>query len=265
MESKKRYGGQNNFTSTNEMNIPQLLEDLRVFIYGGIQTLPLTIAGLFLLLGLFAANYAYLFFLIGFLVITPIFTIIVNSVFEPLADLIPFFNIKEKLTVKCSDQLQLVVPFGSKTSNSSSSSTQFVVSSYWLSMMYFFFGYVITNAISILNRETVIPENIPEKEKENIRRKATNRKSSMVLSLITIALFAVVVLYFRYSKTCESTSLWSIVPTLLIFSSLGVAWYNILATTGQDRLSDIFGVANRLLSPDSLVNQPMACMPVTEK
>ena len=262
MESKKSCYGQNNFTSTNEMNIPLLLEDLRVFIYGGIQTLPLTIAGLFLLLGLFSANYAYLFFLIGFLIVTPIFTIIVNTVFEPLADLIPFFNVKEKLTVKCSDQLQLVVPFGSKSSNSASS-TQFVVSSYWLSMMYFFFGYVITNAISILNRETVIPDNIPEPEKENIRRKASNRKSSMILSIITIAIFALVVLYFRYSKTCESSSLWSIVPTLLIFSSLGVAWYNILATTGQDRLSDIFGIANRLLSPDALVNQPMACMPVT--
>lgn len=245
------------------MNIPLLLEDLRVFIYGGIQTLPLTIAGLFLIIGLFSANYAYLFFLIGFLIITPIFTIILNTVFEPLADLLPMFNIKEKLTVKCSDQLQLVVPFGSKSSNSTTNSTQFVVSSYWLSMMYFFFAYSITNAISILNRETDIPDNIPEQEKENINRKVSNRKSSMILSILTIVIFALVILSYRYSKTCESTSLWSIVPTFAIFSSLGVAWYNILAATGQDRLSDIFGIANRLLSPDALVNQPMACMPTT--
>ncbi len=242
------------------MNIPLLLEDLRVFIYGGIQTLPLTIAGLFLLLGLFSANYAYLFFLVGFLIVTPLFTIIVNSVFEPIADLLPIFGIREKLTVKCSDQLQLVIPFGSKGS-ASSSSTEFIVSSYWLSMMVFFFGYVITNGVSLLNRETVIPDNLPGPEKENMKRKISNRKSSMILSIITLAAFAIGILFYRYSKTCEPASLWSIIPTIAIFGSLGAAWYNLLATTGEDRLSDIFGVANRLLSPDALVNQPMACLP----
>lgn len=242
------------------MNIPLLLEDLRVFIYGGIQTLPLTIAGLFLLIGLFSANYAYLFFLIGFLIVTPLVSIILNSVFEPIADLLPIFGIKEKLTVKCSDQLKLVIPFGSKNSNSSGS-TEFIVSSYWTSMMVFFFAYVITNAISLLNRETVIPDNLPGPEKEKMKRMISNRKSSMILSIITLVAFAIGILIYRYSRTCEPASLWSIIPTLAVFGSLGAAWYNLLAVTGEDRLSDIFGIANRILSPNALVNQPMACLP----
>jgi hypothetical protein len=241
------------------MNIPQLIEDLRVFIYGGIQTLPLTIGGLFLILGLFSANYAYLFFLVGFFILTPLIAMILNSIGEAFSDLFPLFGIRQALDIKCSEQNKLIVPFGS----TSSSKTSFTVSSYWMAMVTFFAAYALTNAISIMNRETVIPDDLPTVEKEKLKRQSNFRKSTMYISIVSIVLLTVLLFSVRYFITgCEPRSLWSFLPTILVFGSFGYAWYELLSVTGQDRLSDIFGIANRLLSPDSLVNQPVACMPV---
>ena len=55
-----------------------IISDIRVFLYGGIATLPLTIAGTLSILGLFTANYAILFFLLGFLILTPLSASIIN-------------------------------------------------------------------------------------------------------------------------------------------------------------------------------------------
>ncbi len=52
------------------------------------------------------------------------------------------------------------------------------------------------------------------------------------------------------------------VITILAFSSLGYGWFKLLSSVGQDRLSDIFGIANRLLAPSALKNGPIACIPV---
>lgn len=239
------------------MNIPQLIEDLRVFIYGGIQTLPLTIGGLFLILGLFSANYAYLFFLVGFFILTPLIAMILNSVGEVFADLTPF-GIREKLDIKCSEQNKLIVPFGSTPSSKYS----FTVSSYWMAMVTFFAAYALTNAISIMGRETIIPDDLPTLEKEKLKRQSNFRKSTMYISIVSIAVLTIALFSVRYFITgCEPRSLWSFLPTITVFGSFGYAWYKLLSVTGQDRLSDIFGIANRLLSPDALVNQPVACMP----
>jgi hypothetical protein len=44
---------------------------------------------------------------------------------------------------------------------------------------------------------------------------------------------------------------------------LGVSWYYALSSVGEDRLSDLFGIANRLLLPKVFRNGPIACLPCT--
>jgi len=41
----------------------------------------------------------------------------------------------------------------------------------------------------------------------------------------------------------------------------GYYWYSMLSGIGQDRLSDLFGIANRLLPPSAITNGPVACIP----
>ena len=59
-------------------SLKDIISDIRVFMYGGVLTLPLTIAGTLSILGLFTANYAILFCLVGFLILTPITSSILN-------------------------------------------------------------------------------------------------------------------------------------------------------------------------------------------
>jgi hypothetical protein len=128
-------------------------------------------------------------------------------------------------------------------------------------MMAFFVGYVFNNAITLMGRETVIPDELPTQEKAKLKRQSDFRKSSLYVVLVTLFVVSAALFIFRYTKGCEPFSLWSVIPSIAIFGTLGAYWYNLLSVTGQDRLSDIFGIANRILSPDALVNQPVACLP----
>jgi hypothetical protein len=50
--------------------------------------------------------------------------------------------------------------------------------------------------------------------------------------------------------------------TTVTFVFLGNGWYKALSKVGEDRLSDLFGIANRLLPPSAINNAPIACIPV---
>jgi hypothetical protein len=52
-------------------SLRDLLTDIHVLLRSGMTSLPLTIGGTMLLLGLCTANYAILFFLVGFLILVP--------------------------------------------------------------------------------------------------------------------------------------------------------------------------------------------------
>jgi hypothetical protein len=41
---------------------------------------------------------------------------------------------------------------------------------------------------------------------------------------------------------------------------LGFAWYYLLSVVGDDRLSDVYGIANRLMTSSALSNAPYACL-----
>ena len=88
----------------------------------------------------------------------------------------------------------------------------------------------------------------------------TNRKSQAIIAMISTIVFALVVLGFRYYTGCESILGMILTSFLFVFSGHG--WYKLLSKVGQDRLSDLFGIANRLLSPSAINNSPIACVPI---
>jgi hypothetical protein len=55
-----------------------LVDDFKVFIMTGIQTLPLSIAGTLIVLGFGTANYSMLFFLVGMLLVAPLVPFLIN-------------------------------------------------------------------------------------------------------------------------------------------------------------------------------------------
>ena len=223
-----------------------VVSDIRIFLYGGMTTLPLTIAGTMLLLGLFTANYAMMFFLLGYLLLSPLSAVILNILLPPNT---LFPNVPSRCQLTYHNQ---------KTSDTTSKDP---MTTTWMSMVSFFLGYMINNASQLISRESPDESLLVTSDGAIINKKIINRKSQALMSLISIIVFTIVVIYFRYSTGCDSFL--GIIATLSLSGTIGFAWYYTLSLIGQDRLSDLFGIANRLLPPSAIQNQPIACIPVS--
>jgi len=233
-----------------------IISDIRVFLYGGVLTLPLTIAGTLAILGLFTANYAILFFLVGFLILTPLSATLLNFSLGAIFVGSSFNPFK----AKTSDICKLVIPY-STLKSPVGITEETVVASSWVAMISFFIGYIFTNALQLYGREsddTTIK--VTSTSASDINTMVTNRKSQAIIAMISIIVFAFVVLAFRYYTGCESTV--GMILTSIIFVFSGHGWYKALSKVGQDRLSDLFGIANRLLTPGAINNSPIACVPI---
>jgi len=221
--------------------------DIRIFMYGGLVSLPLTIAGSMVLLGLFTGNYAMLFFLIGFLLLTPLVSYGINLLFIIAAKrsgskiFDAYMSDICKLNAEYIDSPPIV-----------GAELEPVVASSWVAMVSFFIGYLVTNAIKLHNYESI------EESKESSR--ITNRKSQAIIAIVAIIIFSAIALVYRYKSGCESKA--GMIPTSLLFGWAGYGWYKLQSCSGDDRLADLFGIANRLLQPEATNNGPIACVPI---
>ena len=223
-------------------SLANIISDIRNFMYGGMVTLPLTLAGTMLLLGLFTANYAMLFFLLGYLIAAPLGT--------------GFINLICRSTYLSTKDVCKVDPHSPVTSAEGQP-----FSSPWWGMISFFIGYLGMNSVQLLVRDTGVSTSltVTNTDKPDYT-KVSNRKSQAFFSLFSIAVFLCIVFYFRIQTGCEN--IWGMFITLLLLGAAGVGWYTLLSTVGEDRLSDLFGIANRLLPPSAIENKPIACVPV---
>ena len=255
------------------------IADLQVFLYGGLRSLPFALGGTMLIIGLFTSNYAVLFFLIGLLVAAPLGAWIVNRIipiiwncFQYLFYLFLSIFMKDAAYYKPAefvhieyfkttvyDVCKLIIPFGSDSKNSSNQ-PETVISSEWMAMSSFFIGYVICNALQLYNNNVTGSATLNVPDAPDTQMKINKRRSQAMFALVSIAIFALIVLGFRCWTRCEDPV--GIILTGAGFGAAGYYWYQLLSEVGQGRLSDIFGIANRLLVPSAIKNGPIACMPI---
>jgi hypothetical protein len=241
----------------DSFNLRGIISDIRIFLYGGILTLPLTIAVTLSILGLFTANYAILFFLVGYLVLTPLVAYGLNTGLDAIFSYTSFNPFKAKFGDVC----KVVIPFSQLPIGNSTAADATVVSSSWVAMVAFFIGYIFTNGIELYNREA--PANtltVTTSDASDLDKKVTNRKTQAIIAMISTIVFALIAFGFRYYSGCES--ILGITLTTFAFIWAGHGWYKLLSTIGEDRLSDLFGIACRLLPPSAIKNAPIACVPV---
>lgn len=233
-------------------SLKDLLTDIQVLLRSGMTSLPLTIGGTMLLLGLCTANYAILFFLVGYLMLIPALVGGINA-------LATWMNL-ESCRMTLHDVCHLVIPY--RVSGATGAQEECVVLTEWMTMVAFFLGYILQNAAALYTRESPevpIDEKSEVKTSDDLQGKTVTRTTQALLSLITISVFAIIVLKYRYDGQCEGGL--RILGASVIGGLLGVAWYSLLRSVGEDRLSDLFGIANRLLPPSALANKPLACLP----
>jgi len=218
-----------------------IINDIKIFILGGMRSLPISLAGTLLIIGISTANYAILFFLIGFLVLAPGSAYLMNLLVN-LLQLEWFKGFK-------GETCDVVIPYSTlKEPKKTDYDSKYMIVSEWMAMMSFFIGYLITNCILLFNREA---------DKDSSVVKVANRKTRLLVSMIVIILFIFVVLGYRLYSRCDS--ILTIVIAFILFSGIGSTWYIMLSSIGQDRLSDLFGIANRILSP-SAFKETVGCV-----
>ena len=129
-----------------------LVDDFKVFVMKGVQTLPLSIAGTLIVLGFGTANYPMLFFLVGMLFVAPLIPFLLNIFVADDTWKVPGCGIVPGLD-------------------------NYVISQ-WVMMVSFFFGYMLYNAISLAQMQ---PSDSADTEK------ATLRKSQFWMGVAAIA------------------------------------------------------------------------------
>ena len=227
-------------------NLTTVASDIRYFIVTGLETLPLTIAGTFLIIGFFVGNYAMLFFLVGYLMAVPSLAFVINFLCPKV------FILGGKDADVCNVITGFSIP-GSKRE------TQDMVVSYWMAMVSFFIGYVLHNSYSLYAKPS--PSINPKDPQSGARVSAgvALRQSQSITAMALIVALALAVLYIRMWSSCDS---YVSIALGALFGVGGWFWYTLLAKVGQDRLSDLFGIANRLMAPSALADAPYACLPM---
>lgn len=221
-----------------------IISDLHGFLYGGMRTLPITLAGTMIILGLFTANYAMMFFLVGFMIVTPLLSAILNKIADALVIAYDFSIFK----TKTSDICKVVIPY-STLSNPSKVENEYLVCTTSFAMICFFLGYIMTNAIAIYKR--------PHDDGAD-PVKVSNRISQAILSIASIVVFTIIAIIFRMYAGCEPTV--GIVLGIIVFGALGVGWYTMLSKPSDGRLADLFGISNRILPASATADKPVACI-----
>jgi hypothetical protein len=246
-----------------ETTLRNIISDINAFIYGGMIQLPMAIAGTFLIIGFFTANYAMLFFLVGFLVLVPLSVyLLLNPGFSFLLGFVP--SLRSLFVTKKSDMCGLI-PTHKGVQNSSKNNDEEYTQPFssYVAMMSFFIGYLFTNALSMYTYSTpansVTLTSTEKKDNQAPVESKTNKKVVTIMAMVLLVILGIYLFYKRFSTKCDTVS--TILVSIALFSYFGHGWYLALASMSEERVSDLFGMANRLLPPGAIANGPIACIP----
>lgn len=135
-----------------------------------------------------------------------------------------------------------------------------VFPSYWMAHIAFFFGYILSNAVSMYLQEpdlSLIRGASSDAMKISINRKIAARKEkALTLVISTLCLF-VLITFLRVNSSGAET-FGGILISLLVFGA-GYGWYIAAENLGAKN-SDIFGIAMQMMSPDSAATKPKTCV-----
>jgi len=221
----------------------------RESIFQVFRSLPLALSITILLLGSFQGNMNLLIFFVGMGVLIPLLATVLNILFEFI-----FKYAGEHFSLP--DNVWLI-PEGTTCTLfdvlSEKSEPLNGVPTVWTPMTVFFFTYLFLNAYDIYNRP--VPKGVDES--------AVNaRKTRCGMSMFTIVIVFVLVMIGRYSLMhCENALGLGIGSLLGLFTAW--MWYSFVRSCGLGRFDDIFGISNRMLSPEVAGTVPTkVCVPV---
>lgn len=213
---------------------------IREFIIHGFRILPIVLGAFAFIIGVGHANMAYFFLAVGIGLIVPIVNMFSNVIFGKLFS----FGVPEAL-YKIQAQPAGCSVFGEFANTGDTVS-------YWLAALVFFVSYMFINAFNLYNRPA--QPNAPESKIEA-------RKTQAAMAMAIILLFGIGMLLYRFVKTKCETAL-GIPVALTVFIPLAYYWYKVLVSCSGDRLTDLFGVVNRIMVEPKNAGPGAVCLPM---
>lgn len=123
------------------------------------------------------------------------------------------------------------------------------IPSYWLAQIYFFFGFLISNANYVLNMPSA-----PNAEPDKVERRKSQAQLVQIMAWVFLIVFVAVRVVVMGCETVPGVLLGG-----LVFWWLGNGWYQ-LAKECSARDSDIFGIVQGILPPAASDPPPMTCV-----
>lgn len=215
----------------------------------GFHSLPVILSTTMLVLGMTQGNINFLFFFIGLSILTPLACLLLNILTEIVFTKLGVPDNLWKLDSATAEACKLI-----STTISEVPQTLNVIPSYWLSIMAFFFTYLILNAQDLYNKQS---------SSKASKGAVDARKNQTMISMVILSISAILFTLIRYATTCENGL--GVVISWILGGGIAVGWYKFMRNCGLGRLDDIFGISNRLLPMQSYEEpSPTVCVPTSK-
>ncbi len=213
---------------------------IREFIVHGFRILPIVLGSFAFILGVGQGNMAFFFLFLGIALVVPIVNLAANSIFG-----MAFSRLPETLyKIKGAPTPGGCAVFGEFANKGD-------ITSYWLSTLVFFVTYLFINAYNLYNRPA---------SKSAPAHKVDARETQAAMAMAIILIFGIGMLLYRFLATGCETPL-GLPVALVVFIPAAYYWYNVLVSCSGDRLTDLFGVVNRIMAEPANARAGAVCMP----
>lgn len=224
-----------------------LLATLRTSLLLAFKSLPLLLISFMVFLAFGLGNISLFILLTGHALVVPFITELLHwaSSSTPSIALLTSNDISQLIPT----------PLGSVTTPVN------VFPSYWMAHMSFFFGYVLSNAVSMYRQEpnlSLIQGASSDAVKRSISAKIASRKEKALTLIISTLCFLLLITILRMVATGAETFA-GVSVAIIVLGILGGSYYLLAERLGVTN-SDIFGIAMQMMSPDSAATKPKTCV-----
>lgn len=203
------------------------------------MALPILIFGWSLFVGSTTGNIGLLVLAMGHATVTPLAAWMLNTLASWFGDW-GKVNFAVPASSTCS-----ILPQGFVDTNE----RVFAMPSYWLAHIYFFFGFLISNAKAVMDMPSA-----PDAAAEKVERRKSQAQLVYYMGIFFMILFVAVRVVIMGCETIPGVILGGV-----IFWWIGNGWYK-LARECSARDSDIFGIVQGILPPAATESPPMTCV-----
>jgi hypothetical protein len=241
MSSTTKVNFSNSSAAIGGSSTESFIIKAREFMTHGFRILPIILGSFAFIMGIGQGNMAFFFLFLGVSLVVPIINMIANYGFGAL------------FSTFLSENLYKIQGTGEGCSIFGSFANSGDTISVWLAVLVFFVSYFFRNAYNLYNRPA---------QKGSPDYKIDARKTQALMAMVIILLFGISMLLYRFFVSIGCETPLGIPLAFGIYIPVAYYWYELLVSCSGDRLTDLFGIANRIMVEPANSSSGAVCLPV---